>query len=323
MVQDRVIEFASTADGTAPLYAQVFRDDRRRNLPIVAVMPGFNGTRQNILPTCIRLAEKEICAVAVDMRGRGESAGTPDAGAVEIHDIIDALDAVIRELNDLVDPQRQSILGYSGGGGNVLSAITKFPDRFQVAASFFGISDYEFWYRSCGRTDCNRRMDEWIGGSPDQFPGRYQARNSARAAGNALNCEVHLFWDEDETQCPPRMNVIFADTARAKGHRAVFCHQSRKGDRFRWHHGYAEDRADLIAAEELLVPRFLQRREDLALPPRGRLVVPGYVATRSFRFWLGDGRDGAAEIEYELDPTPRIWLSGTSSDASNRQLPST
>ena len=308
MIRDTVIEFASFADGTAPLYAQVFRKEHQESLPLVAVMPGFNGTRQNVLPTCIRLAEKDICTVAVDMRGRGASAGTADAGAVEIHDIIDALDAVIRRLKGGVDPQRQSIIGYSGGGGNALSAITKFPDRFQVAASFFGISDYEFWYRSRGRADCNQRMNEWIGGSPDDLPGRYEARNSAQAAGNALNTEVHLFWDEEERQCPGRMNEIFAETARRSGHADVFCHQSRKDDKFRWYHGYPEDRGDLIGAEDLLVPRFLQRRQDLALPARGRLVVPGYVVTRSFRFWLGDGRAGAAEIEYDLDPIPKIIL---------------
>ncbi len=302
MIERRVIEFSSTVDGTGPLYAEAVWDNSLKNLPVVAVMCGYHGTRENVASTVRRLAEKKLCAVGIDMRGRGRSAGTPDSGAVEIHDIIDGLTAVCGQLASWVDPERWNIVGYSGGGGNVFSAITKFPDRFQVAAAFFGISDYEYWHRSEGRADCNRTMEKWIGGTPDQVPEKYKARNSAFAAGNCLKTEVHIFWDEQEADCPGRMNEIFAENATQAGHQHVICHKSKVTDKHRWYHGYEDDHADLIAAQDLFVPRMLERNVDLSLPPTGRLKVAGYVETRNFKFWLGNGKAGAAEITYNLDP---------------------
>ena len=308
MTESTIIEFRSRVDGTGPLFAEVFRPKADRNVPMAAVMAGFHGTRQNVLETAKRLASKGLCAVAVDMRGRGESAGAPDSGAVEIHDIMDALDATADRLGDGVDRNRCSIVGYSGGGGNVFSAITKFPDRFQVAAAFFGIADYAFWHRSRARVDCCRTMEKWIGGGPNALPEKYQARNSVLAAGNCVRTEVHIFWDEGERDCPGSMNERFAEAARHAGNESVHCHVSREGDKHRWIHGYPETNPDLIAAEEVFVPRMLDRHEDISLPSSGRLVVPGYVVTRRFAFWVGDGQAGTARIEYNLEPSLSVRL---------------
>ncbi len=37
----------------------------------------------------------------------------------------------------------------------------------------------------------------------------------------------------------------------------------------------------------------------LELPRSGRLVVPGYLVTRRFSVWIGDGQQGRCEISYE------------------------
>ena len=300
MLKRKIIEFASTADGAAPLFAETAWDDQQHDLPLVAVMTGFNGTRANVEHCLDRFAEQGLCAVSIDMRGRDQSAGRPDCGAVEIHDINDALDAAARALQDYVDPDRCCIVGYSGGGGNTMSAVTKFPDRFQVAVSFFGISDYEYWFRSRGRPDCNQRMVNWVGGSPEELPHAYRARNSAAAAGNCPNTEMHLFWDQEEIDCPGPMNDTFAANARHAGNQNVFCHLSKTTDKHRWFHGYPQDHPSLIAAEDIFIPRILERNVSLSLPTTGRLVVPGYLVTKHFSFWIGDGRQNAATIEYDL-----------------------
>ncbi len=302
MIQNKAVEFASRADGTHPLFAEVFwhKDSAGagRKPPVVAVMPGYQADRQAITGVCRRFAGGGVCAVAIDMRGRGESAGAPDSGAVEIHDVVDALDAAAERFHAVADFGRCSIVGYSGGGGNALSAITKFPDRFQIGVSFFGISDYEYWYRSEGRPDCNALMRQWIGGTPDEFRGRYLARNSALAGGNCPNTEVHLFWDEEERACPGRMNELFAGN--------TITHMSRKTDRDRWIHGYPDNVPSLIKAEEIILPRIRERAEDLSLPRQGHLVVPGFVVTSQLSYWIGDGKQGMVKIEYDLGPPVSI-----------------
>ncbi|MHB9071488.1 MAG: alpha/beta hydrolase family protein [Sedimentisphaerales bacterium] len=241
MVQSLVLKYESKIDCLAPLYAEAFWKKGIKNAPIVVIMPGFSGNRTNIIEDAKRFAGKGLCALTVDMRGRGASAGKPDCGAVEIHDINDAVDCACVALGSIVNQNRCSIVGYSGGGGNVLSVITKFPDRFQVAVSFFGISDYGFWYASKALPYANKSMDDWVGGPPDVYPDRYKARNSVFAAGNCLKTKVYLFWDEEETACPPVMNEMFAANARQKGHKDILCCKSCKGDAHRWKHGYTGD----------------------------------------------------------------------------------
>lgn len=259
MIRRQILQYASRTDATSPLFAEAFWKQGCSNLPLVVIMPGFTGSRLNVIHDCRRFAEKEVCALAVDMRGRGQSSGEPDCGLIEIHDILDAVDCAGGFLKGVVDPNRCHIVGYSGGGGNVLSAITMFPDRFQVAVSFFGISDYSFWYLSGAVPHLNRIMDKWIGGPPEVFPNRYRVRNSINRAGNCLQTKVYLFWDEEETICPPVMNEIFASSAYAQGHRKIVCCVSHKNDINRWKHGYTFDNQALIAAEDIFWNDILTR----------------------------------------------------------------
>lgn len=205
----KTITYFSSVDGTGPMYADIALAENAQNLPLVAVMPGFHGSKALIRTVIERLAQKGLCAIGIDMRGRGDSAGHKDAGGIEIHDIVDAMNTACTNFPRAIDKNAWHILGYSGGGGNVLSAITKFPGRFIVAVSFFGMSDYELWYNTTPSAECKKSMEEWIGGPPDRFPQQYQARSSLRAAGNAQWTDVHLFWDEEELTCPEPMNFLF------------------------------------------------------------------------------------------------------------------
>jgi dienelactone hydrolase len=299
IMENVVLKYASRVDNTGPLYGEAFWDEGAKRAPLVVIMAGFSGDRTHVANDGKRWAQKGFCALTVDMRGRGMSAGRPDCGAVEIHDIIDALDCACERLGSTVDQNRCSIIGYSGGGGNVLSAVTKFPDRFQVAVSFFGISDYGFWYASGALPYANKMMDDWVGGAPATYPTRYQARNSVRAAGNCLQTKVYLFCDEEETACPPAMNEMFAEAARQKGHKDVVSCVSRRGDAHRWKHGYTSDNPDLILAENIFEDDMRTRQVDLTLPEHGQMTVAGYVVTRGFQYWIRDGRDGAGEITYK------------------------
>ena len=97
-------------------------------------------------------ARRGFVSILVAMRGRDGSEGTRDSGGLEIYDIYDAVEHIKAEplFAGKLDPTNLHISGYSGGGGNVMSALTKFPDYFNLGAAFFGMSDYGYDPRTGG-----------------------------------------------------------------------------------------------------------------------------------------------------------------------------
>ena len=69
MAENVEIQYCSTVDGTGPLFVQAFWERGITDAPVVAVMPGFVGTGRPVVDVCKRLANKGLCAVAVDMVG--------------------------------------------------------------------------------------------------------------------------------------------------------------------------------------------------------------------------------------------------------------
>jgi pimeloyl-ACP methyl ester carboxylesterase len=300
------INYVSTVDGTQPLLADVAFIPDGRPKPLLVVMHGYSGERTDVAQDLQELAPRGVFALAPDMRGRGGSGGRWDSGGLDVHDIVDAVLATRALHPDEIDPHNLNIVGYSGGGGNAMACMVRFPDFFQTAVSFFGISDYAGWYHSGGRPDCNRRMEAALGGSPVQLPHLFEARNAIPAAGNACCGKLHFFWDEEETMCPPaQVEAWLAEYHRAGLTQAVV-HVSRRGDEQRWIHGYRTGNPCLRAADDLFLPDVLTARTaSPALPPRGRLVVPGYLVTHQFRVWIEDGQRGRVTVDYDLtEPAP-------------------
>lgn len=304
----QTIQYASSRDQTGPLYADValMVDDHPK--PLVLVMHGYNGSRKDVKDDLAAFARRGVVAIGPDMRGCGQSAGRFDSSGLDIHDAIDAAGEIIRLFPGQVDPLDWNIVGYSGGGGNAIAAGCRFPDLFKTAVSFFGISDYAWWHASKGRPDCNRVMEKAVGGPPDSVPARYEARNMTPAAGNSLRTNWHFFWDEQESQCPPGMIDDWIAAYRAAGGTKVHRHVSRRTDSTRYHHGYRKNHADLCRADDLFFPDLLKPlvSGSLDLPPQGELVVPGYLVTRRFNVFLGDGQAGCARISYQISPGGRV-----------------
>lgn len=307
----RMLRYASSADGTRPLLADLCFVPTPRRLPLIVVLHGYNGDRRAVRPDILRLAARGFFAVAPDLRGRGGSGGRWDSGGLDVLDIRDAVLAALQKYADQIDPANLNVLGYSGGGGNAIACFVRFPDLFRVAVSFFGIPDYAAWHRSRGRPDCNRIMEATLGGPPRRLPALYAARNAIPAAGNNGQTRLHLFWDAAETACPGAMDEAFVRASRAAGHRNIVTHRSRVRDALRWHHGYSTQHPELIAAEERFLPEMLRGSiPPPELPHAGRLVVPGYLVTRRFALWLSPakhpellGQSGTAEVDYTLDVT--------------------
>jgi hypothetical protein len=330
-----------TAGPTGPivLRSELNYDDARPNAPIAVVMHGYsptNGNLDSVRPHAQRLRDHGFFAISVALRGRDGSAGVRDSGGLEIHDIYDAVESVKDEFPALVDPTNVHITGYSGGGGNVMSAITKFPDYFRVGSSFFGMSDYGYdpvdgWYNN-GAGARTAILDQDVGDANSGVPAildRYRARASSLAASNSQSVEVHLFVNDDETICPPINDLSFA----ANGGAQVTLHLGLSaspqyedfngngvedfGEQQLWPHGFPS------ASEQEAAERWYRDRlvggeiPEPEIPPVGSLIVPGFLVTRVFEVWPGDGQEATGVVDYELSTTAaRFELFVTSSDTN-------
>ncbi len=308
-IQIKTIEYSSRIDETKPLKADVAMIADGKKKPLLVVMHGYSGSRRDVTLDLKQLAARGVVAIAPDMRGRGGSAGKWDSGGLDVHDILDAVLAVSRKYPNEIDAKNLNIVGYSGGGGNAIACAVRFPDLFRNCVSFFGISDYGGWHQSKGRPDCNRRMETAPGGPPEMLPEIYLARNAIPAAGNCRG-KLHLFWDEQEKACPPRMIEDFVAEYRKAGLNQIAVHISKKTDSHRWIHGYRSSNRDLTKADDLFLPDMLAADATAPrLPPSGRLIVPGYLVTRRFQVWIENGQKGQVTVEYDFRrdrPTVRV-----------------
>lgn len=290
--------YASSFDGTAPLRVlSAYRPDHQPK-PLLVCIHSYDGDRRRMLGCITERAARGFVAVAPDMRGRADSAGRRDDGGLEIADIYDAVRYALRTLPEEIDPSNINISGWSGGGGSVYQATVKMPELFRSAQIFYGVSDYAYWARSSEHW--MRHVGRHVGCTPDESPHRYLARNAVAAVGNNRCTRTRIFWDEEETLCPPQMNRMYLDRAAALGLSNITGHESRKGDRGRWHHG---GEVHVEIAQAMYEPEIHAG----TLPPprladRGELVVPGFLVTRRFTVCLGTGEDAVANVGYTWSP---------------------
>jgi alpha/beta superfamily hydrolase len=306
-----------------------YRPDGRRK-PVVVAMHGYgdpvlrHGGRR-MAGTAQSYAERGLFALAVDLRGREESAGQRDDGGLEVMDIYDAVQAALAQYPSETDPACVNLIGWSGGGGNTFSAVTRMPDLFSNAAAFFGITDYGYW----ADTSFKGLIQPNVGGETRQVPDRYLARNSLQGVCNNACTNFHFFWDEKERICPAWMDLEYRRIAKQLGYRNITPHESLATDPFRWLHE-GMDRPSAVEAERIIGPLLANRNNpNPSIGPEGRLMVLGYLMTRRFQLLLGQGNDAAAELRYRLspgeyrfefsrkssDPEVRAWLRITDRDA--------
>lgn len=323
---------SSVTPGVTNLKAELNYDSAQSGAPIAVVMHGFSPASGNFASyraNAERLRSQGFFVLTVAMRGRDGSDGARDSGGVEIHDIYDAVEAVVADSQyaSMVDGTSVYVSGYSGGGGNVMSALTKFPDYFRAGAAFFGMSDYGYdttdgwWFNgssSSHRTILANDVGNPQTGGPTVVD-RYMARASNLASKNNPYSEIHLFVNSNETTCPPINSTSFRDNAIAAASYAgefdnITVHLGQAGTYYDfngdsinqpneqqyWPHN-APTADQQAAAEQWFLAQLLAGQ--IARPELNdtdTLFVAGYVKTRKFDLWLGDGQNAAAELDYSL-----------------------
>ncbi|MCE5186252.1 MAG: prolyl oligopeptidase family serine peptidase [Planctomycetaceae bacterium] len=346
----RIITYESSistdANGPLHLTAELNYDSMRPNSPIAVVMHGYSPstTFGEFRPAAQRLRDKGFFTIMVAMRGRDGSDGIRDSGGVEIYDIYDAVETVKKSCAQYLNPNIVYITGYSGGGGNTMSALTKFPDYFRAGAAFFGMSDYGYdpvhgWYFEGAAPSHQAQMAADIGNPVTGGPlvrDRYMARASNLASMNNPYSEIHLFVNYNEPTCPSINDTSYRDNALTAASFAgefsnITVHiggygqyQDFDGDGLNdpeelqnWPHGLptAEQQN---AAEAWFLDRLLAGQiPQPVMNPQDTLFVAGYVKTKPFSLWLGNGQNAAGSLNYELSNSSKVFrLEILSSDRS-------
>jgi dienelactone hydrolase len=321
---------STDAQGALDLKMEVNYDDAVSNAPVMVMTHQYSDSPDlfnHVRPNAQQLRNQGFFVISVAMRGRMSSDGVRDSGGVEIHDIYDAVEAAKTQYGGLINPGNINITGYSGGGGNTMSALTKFPDYFRTGGAFYGMSDYGYdtnngWYNN-GAASNHRAQLEIDVGNPNTptalITSRYMARASNLAARNNPYSEIHFFVNSDETTCPPINDTSYRNNAIAA---ASF---SGEFNNITLHTGtagiYQDFNSNSIseANEQQYWPHttltpdqqasgqswYLSRVLDGSIPApvlnaSDNLFVAGFVRTRKFSFFIGDGQNGAGSLLYTL-----------------------
>jgi len=315
-------------NGPLDLVAELNYDRGRSNAPIAVVMHGYSGSTGKlgeVRGNAQYLRDKGFFAVSVAMRGRDGSEGTRDSGGLEIYDIYDAVEAVKRDYAQWVNPGTVYLTGYSGGGGNTMAALCKFPDAFNAGAAFFGMSDYGYhaangWYFDGASSSHRAQMRTDIGDPTSgvaSVTDRYHARASNLASANNPYSEIHLFVNANETTCPPiNMTTFLSNAVSREAYAGEFSnitvHIGQAGlyhdfnsnglsdadEQQYWPHG-APTANQQAAAESWFMERLLAGQVPRrTLNAADSLVVAGFVKTSRFECRAGDGQQGALRLDY-------------------------
>jgi len=296
--------YASTIDPAInDLYAKYAYMPNSKNLPIVLLMHGYDSDASSFTnETMEAFARKNIFACAVGLRGFNDAGGASDSSAREIYDIYDALSYIRTNFPDIVSSNRAAVVGYSSGGGNALACTCKFPDTWTDIVSHFGISDYGHdatygWYQEVA--EYRTTMETRIGGNPTAVPNAYYARAHVLALANYSGGHIQFFHDVDDAQVPVDQTQRAVAALVAAGLINYTARYTSSANVIRWLHAYPTARDPVHWTSDIWsLPITKQTHAVWTIPASGSVKVMGYIVTKRFSIWLGDGTAHAADVVY-------------------------
>jgi hypothetical protein len=237
-----------------------------------------------------------------DMRGRGDSSGHPDCNGWELQDVIDAVNFARREYADQVaTPDSIYLTGGSGGGGNVLALIGKFPDFFCTAVCEAGISDYGLLYHGdqVGEFRDEMETQHWIGESPSTRPEPYASRGGLTTVANLLT-PLAMTHGELDPRCPVIQARQYVEQACRIGKGHLINYFELAGVAASGGHFGNISPSQILQRQALIHRHLAPPRPPVILPRRGRMAVAGYLKTQAFEI-LFDRIDRIGFVDYDLD----------------------
>jgi predicted peptidase len=233
------------------------------------------------------------------MRGRAFSDGHADCNGWELLDVIDAVNYAREHYRDyMIDPEIVYFEAGSGGGGNAMAIVNKFPDFFAAATALCGISDYALWYLNDTIGEFRDEMDVWIGFPPSANLMAYRARSGLHLLQN-LHIPLFISHGETDIRVPAIHSRLYVEEAGrlGKGGLIRYFELPGVGTRDHWGNATKEQLAEIARQSE---ENRQTNRKPITLAQQGQLLVGGYVYTKSFSVVL-DSSDKVAVLDYDLD----------------------
>ena len=291
-------EYASSLDPGLQLYAGFA--PLPTPAPLRLWMHGWHGNvksghKDNVTPPGDSLYFK----VSPEMRGRGHSWGKPDANGLELQDAVDAIAAARTIYPDLVSAAAPHLQGGSGGGGNVLGLLGKFPDLFASAVCECGVSDYALWYAGDAVGEFRDELNEggWIGGDPHTNPEAYLSRSGRTTAMNLLTPLLLIHGDAD-ARVPVEQARAYRDAATRQGKGNLIVYHEFAGVGKPDHFGGMTEEMNQ-QRKQLVAGQHAAHMQAPVLPESGLMVVAGFLKTKRFEVRL-ENINQVAILRYDL-----------------------
>ena len=236
--------------------------------------------------------------VEVDMRGRAYSTGTPDCNGLELYDVYDAIQFVLKEYKQhLLSEDLLYFEGGSGGGGNALAIAGKFPDLFAAVNAMCPISDYCEWYKTDDKLgEFRDEMDAWICPNPEENREAYDSRGGLTLLPNLLT-SIQICHGTTDIRVPFSLTKLYLDCAKALQKNVKV--YAMEGVGTREHFGNITNE-QLATMEQVCRENIAKNRTPPKLARKGSFVVGGYLTTKAFTVFLPT-LDNVATIHYDID----------------------
>ncbi|MDF2722865.1 MAG: family peptidase [Paenibacillus sp.] len=265
---------------------------------ILAGTHGWHMSAPKFTPMNEPKPDNSYLQIAVDMRGRAFSEGSADCNGWELYDVIDAVNYARTHYSEyILDPDTVYFESGSGGGGNAMAIVGKFPDFFAAATALCGISDYGLWYDNDSVGEFRDEMDVWVGTSPSTDAMAYRSRSGLELAGN-LTTPIYLAHGSTDIRVPADHSRLFVGKTAGLGKSGLvrYTELTGVGTRDHWGNATTEMMARIRAESE---ENRLLHQKPIQLPATGRLAIGGYLFTKPFSVVL-DSLDKVAYVDYDL-----------------------
>jgi acylaminoacyl-peptidase len=179
----------------------------------------FQQDRDAYDPTVVLLTAAGFAVARVNYRGSTgygpawRNAFDAGVGLPQVADLAAVRADLVRE--QLADPDRTGLAGWSWGGYLTLLALGTQPELWRAGAAVHPVADSAAAFRA--GTPALRSLDTRLfGGTPDQQPHRY-AQASPMTYVDAVRAPVLLVAGGSDVKCPPEQVVRYAQALRARG----------------------------------------------------------------------------------------------------------
>ena len=148
-------------------------------------------------------------------------------GISDVQDCINGADFLARD--GRVDKEKLAIRGSSAGGFTTLAALT-FTNKFQVGASYYGISDLEALAIETHKFE-SHYMESLIGKYPENK--KLYFDRSPLMHSELLSCPIILFQGSDDKVVPPNQSQRMANSLETQGIKVSYTVYDGEGHGFR------------------------------------------------------------------------------------------